>query len=145
MTSSILRRSLGLDLHVDFCLSTWSHDLCLIETFGCVFVCNCSNRFLILVHISGCKYFLLGASTNIDGFPFFDYVFTRRASHERTFKMDFRSPPCKRQESWLEKHEHERPCNKATFFRTSKPSLFLMFQLKVCGIWVMSYCLFDIL
>ena len=66
------------------------------------------------------------------GFCCFDYVFTRFASHERTSKMDFRSPPCKSQESWLEKHEHERPCRKATFFWTSKPSLFLIFQLIVC-------------
>ena len=76
------------------------------------------------------------------GFRSFDYVFTRCASHERTFKMDFRLPPCKSQESWLEKHEHERLWSKAIVFRTSKPSLFLIFQLIVCVIWVMSYCLF---
>ena len=70
MTSSILGRSLGLDLHVHFCLSTWSHDLCRIETIGCVFACYCLNCSLTLVHISGCKYFLLYTSTNIDGFPF---------------------------------------------------------------------------
>ena len=60
------------------------------------------------------------------GFRFFDYVLTRCASHEPTFKMDFRSPPYKSQESWLEKHEHERPCSKATFFQTFKPSLFVL-------------------
>jgi hypothetical protein len=63
-------------------------------------------------------------------FHAFDSAFTRFASHGRTFKMDFHSPPCKSQESWLEKQERERPCSKATF-RTFKLSLFPVSQLMV--------------
>lgn len=77
------------------------------------------------------------STTNLNGFPFPDYVFIRFASHERTFKMDFLPLHCKSQESsvlhFLSNIQAFAVSGISTFTEDATDAGFTFYERLVCG------------